>query len=243
MMRNLKSFMMLAAIAAASFSFTSCDDDDYYYRDPYGWYGDYNHGDWGWNDRDWNQGGQGSQDNQLLAEAQTLAGDWYGKVQLSELADDGNSRSNYEFEANMLFVQDNVNSTSGTGTEIDYATDGSDATSTLKFKWYIDRNGDIYIKYTSGATYVMDLNASQYGFHLGAEDGHQNDTFYGYMIGTGNVKGDLMYIDLERNTSSSARVKSRGADSTSVVSSQAFGSTKSRKSIAGATSKGLPARR
>lgn len=243
MMRNFKSLMMLAVIAAASFTFTSCDDDDYYYRDPYGWYDDYNHGGWGWNDRDWNQGGQGSQDDQLLLEAQTLAGDWYGKVQLSELADDGNSRNNYEFEANMLFVQDNVNSTSGTGTEIDYATDGSDATSTLKFKWYIDRNGDIYIKYTSGSTYVMDLNASQYGFHLGQEDGRQNDTFFGYMIGTGNVKGDLMYIDLERNTSSSARVKSRAVDSTSVVSSQSFGSTQSRKSIAGVASKGLPARR
>lgn len=242
-MKKLRGIWMLMAIAAASFTFTSCDDDDYYWHDPYGWYDDYNHGGWGWNDRDWNQGGQGSQDNQLLLEAQTLVGDWYGKVQLSELAEDGSSRNNYEFEANMLFVQDNTNATSGTGTEIDYATDGSEATSTYKFKWYIDNNGDIYIKYASGSTYVMDLNASQYGFHLGQENGHQNDTFFGYMIGTGKVKGDLMYINLERNTSSSARVKSRVADSASVATSQSFGSTASRKSIAGATSKALPARR
>ena len=243
-MKKMKTFMMLAAIAAASLTFTSCDDDDYYYDDPYGWYDDYNHGGWGWNDHDWNQGGQGSQQDNLLAEAQTLAGDWYGKVQLSELADDGNSRNNYEFEANMLFVQDNANATSGTGTEIDYATDGSDETNTLKFKWYIDRNGDIYIKYASGSTYVMDLNASQYGFfHLGAEDGHQNDTFFGYMIGTGNVKGDLMYIDLERNTSSSARVKSRVADTTNAASAQTFGKNMSRKTIDGAVSKGLPKKR
>lgn len=241
-MKKFKSIMMLAAIAAASFTFTSCDDD-YYYDDPYGWYDDYNHGDWGWNDRDWNQGGQGSYNDQLLEEAQTLAGDWYGKVKLSELTEDGNSRNNYVFDANMLFVQDNANATSGTGTEIDYATDGSDETSTLKFKWYIDNNGDIYIKYASGATYVMDYNASQYGFHLGQENGHQNDTFFGYMIGTGNVKGDLMEIDMERNTSSSARVKSRVADSTSVASAQSFGNTTSRKSIMSATRKGLPIRR
>ncbi len=40
---------------------------------------------------------------------------------------------------------------------------------TLKFTWYIDNNGDIYIRYNdSGATYVMDVGAHQYGFLLGA---------------------------------------------------------------------------
>ena len=41
---------------------------------------------------------------------------------------------------------------------------------TLKFTWYIDKNGDIYIRYNdSGATYVMDAGAKQYGFYLGDE--------------------------------------------------------------------------
>ena len=66
-MKKMKTFMMLAAIAAASLTFTSCDDDDYYYDDPYGWYDDYNHGGWGWNDHDWNQGGQGSQQDNLCS--------------------------------------------------------------------------------------------------------------------------------------------------------------------------------
>lgn len=244
-MKKMKSLMMMAAIAAVSFAFTSCDDDPYYWHDRYSWYDDYNHGGWGWNQGDWNQGSHGSQNNQLLEQAQTLVGDWYGKVQLSELAEDGNSRNNYEFDANMIFYQDNNNSNSlsGNGIEIDSATDGSDDQQTLKFSWYIGNNGDIYIKYASGTTYVMDAGASQYGFHLGAEDGKRNDTFFGYMIGTGTAKGDIMYIDLERNTSSTAAAKGRGvmAESSSAVSSS-FGGAKGRTSMAG-TVKKLPSRR
>lgn len=40
-MRKMRLFMMLMAIAAVSFTFTSCDDDpwaDGYWDDPYGWY-------------------------------------------------------------------------------------------------------------------------------------------------------------------------------------------------------------
>lgn len=137
----------------------------------------------------------GVANQRLLEEAQTLVGDWNGNVQLSELASDGNSRNNYQFDANMIFYQDknNRNSLSGNGIEIDYATDGSDDQQTLKFSWYIDNNGDIYIKYASGATYVMDANASQYGFHLGPEQGKRYDTFFGYMIGIGMAKG-ISYI-------------------------------------------------
>lgn len=244
-MKKMKSLMMMAAIAAASFTFTSCDDDPYWH-DHYGWYEDYNHGGWGWNQGDWNHGSQGSQDDDLLAEAQTLVGDWYGKVQLSELAEDGNSRNNYEFYANMIFYQSDgkSNSLSGNGVEIDYATDDSGDTQTLKFTWYIDNNGDIYIKYASGTTYVMDAGASQYGFHLGEEKGKPNDTFYGYMIGTGTAKGDIMYIDLERNTSSTAAAKGRAArtDTAAVSTTAVFGGAKGRTSMAG-TVKKLPSRR
>ena len=131
-MKKMKKLLMLMAVAVTSFTFTACDDDpwddDYYWHDDYGWYDDYNHGGWGWDQGGWNQGAQGSQNQRLLEEAQTLVGDWNGNVQLSELASDGNSRNNYQFDANMIFYQDknNSNSLSGNGIEIDYATDGSD---------------------------------------------------------------------------------------------------------------------
>ena len=174
-MKKFKQIWMWMAIAAASFSFTSCDDD-YYWHDDYYWYDDYNHGGWGWNQGDWNNGSNGSQDDYLLSEAQTLTGDWRGSVMLSELAEDGQSRNNYSFNAEMTFYQagDKVNSLSGNGVEVDYADDGSNESQTLKFTWYIDKNGDIYIRYNdSGATYVMDAGAKQYGFYLGAEKGHE----------------------------------------------------------------------
>lgn len=51
-MKRMKSLLMLAAIAVASLSIVSCDDDPWdgphsWRDDPYGWYGDY--GNWGWN--------------------------------------------------------------------------------------------------------------------------------------------------------------------------------------------------
>lgn len=241
-MKKMKKILMLMAVAVTSFTFTACDDDpwddDYYWHDDYYWYDDYNHGGWGWDQGGWNQGAQGSSNRDLLEEAQTLVGDWNGNVQLSELASDGNSRNNYQFDANMIFYQDknNSNSLSGNGIEIDYATDGSDDQQTLKFSWYIDNNGDIYIKYASGATYVMDAKPSQYGFHLGPEQGKRYDTFFGYMIGIGMAKGNIIYIDLERNSSNGAR-----ASRSSTSSGSSFGKGTSRTPIQG-TVKSLPKR-
>lgn len=97
-MKKFNRIWMWMAIATASFSFTSCDDDDYWHDDYY-WYDDYNHGGWGWDQGDWNNGSNGSQDDYLLSEAQTLTGDWRGSVMLSELAEDGQSRNNYSFNA------------------------------------------------------------------------------------------------------------------------------------------------
>lgn len=54
-MKKFNRIWMWMAIATASFSFTSCDDDDYWHDDYY-WYDDYNHGGWGWNQGDWNNG-------------------------------------------------------------------------------------------------------------------------------------------------------------------------------------------
>ncbi|MEE1382771.1 MAG: hypothetical protein U0K32_03035 [Segatella copri] len=212
-MKKFKQIWMWMAIATASFSFTSCDDDDY-------WYDDYNHGGWGWNQGDRNNGSNGSQDDYLLSEAQTLIGDWRGSVLYSELAEDGQSRDNYSFNAEMTFYQtgNKVNTLCGDGVEVDYADDGSNETQTLKFTWYIDNNGDIYIRYNkSGFTYVLDLGSSQSGFYLGEEKGR--DVFYGYMIGTGAAKGDVMQIDLERYNPSGARKKTRSAATDSVAPS------------------------
>ncbi len=160
---------------------------------------------------------------------------------LSELAEDGQSRNNYRFNAEMTFYQagDKVNSLSGNGVEVDYADDGSNETQTLEFAWYIDKNGDLYIRYNdSGATYVMDAGAKQYGFYLGDERGQDvfygymigakqygfylgdergQDVFYGYMIGTGKAKGDVMQIDLVRYNPSGARKKTRSAATDSVA--------------------------
>ena len=211
-MKKFNRIWMWMAIAAASFSFTSCDDDDY-------WYDDYNHGGWGWNQGDWNNGSNGSQDDDLLLEAQTLTGDWRGSVMLSELAEDGQSRDNYSFNAKMTFYQtgNKVNTLCGDGIEQDYIEETGEP-QTLKFTWYIDNNGDIYIRYNkSGFTYVMDLGSSQSGFFLGEEKGR--DVFYGYMIGTGAAMGDVMQIDLVRYDPSGARKKTRSAATDSVAPS------------------------
>lgn len=159
---------------------------------------------------------------------------------LSELAEDGQSRNNYSFHAEMTFYQagDKVNSLSGNGVEVDYADDGSNESQTLKFTWYIDKNGDIYIRYNeTGATYVMDAGAKQYGFYLGDEKGR--DVFYGYMIGTGKAKGDVMQIDLVRYDPSGARKKTRSAATDSVAPS--FGKATGRAFMPHAIKK-LPGR-
>jgi len=249
-MKKMKSLWMLMAIVAASFTFTSCDDDDPWYDDPwddpYGWYDDYNHGNWGWKDNSWNQGSQGSQNDQLVSEAQTLVGLWSGPVKYSYIQDDGNSRATDEFYAEMQFYQFGYkqDALSGNGVETDYVYDDDGKVTDqqiLKFTWYIDNNGDIYLKYTdSGATFVMDAGASQYGFHLGQEDGKDYDTFYGYMIGTGKVKGDVIYFDLSASSiTQNAKSVSRSIDSHSKVS---FGSGALLKSIVG-TVKQLNTRR
>lgn len=236
-MRKMRLFVMLMAIAAVSFTFTSCDDDlwdDDPWDDPYGWYDDYNHGGWGWNQDYWYEGSQGSRNDDLVDEAMTLVGEWYGPVKYSYIQDDGMSRGYDEFYANMIFYQSGNQSDalSGSGVEIDEVHDNQGNVTdqqTLKFSWYIDNNGDIYLKYASDATFVLDAGASQYGFHLGAEKGKNYNTFYGYMIGTGKVKGDIIYFDLsEVSTTGYAKKLTRSA---SAVTS--FGSGATMKPMAG----------
>ena len=249
----MKSLLMLMAIAAASFTFTSCDDDDYWYDD-YGWYEDYNHGGWGWNQGDWNQGSGGSQNSQLIEEAQTLVGKWYGPVTYSYINEDGVSRGRDDFYATMIFYQsgNKVNALSGSGVEIDEVYDGNgdvEDSQTLEFTWYIDNNGDIYIRYAkSGATFVLDAGASQTGFHLGYEQGKKCYTFYGYMIGVGKAKGDVITFDFEeqytglakkvtRASAAAGSVESASVDSVSASSGNTFGKTTGIKKLSGAEKK------
>lgn len=182
-MKKMKSLLMLIAIAAASFTFTSCDDDPWddghYWHDDYGWYEDYNQGGWGWNQGDWNQGSGGSQNGLLVEEAQTLVGKWYGPVTYSYINDDGVSRGKDEFYATMIFYQsgNRKNALSGSGVEIDDVYDEKgevEDSQTLEFTWYIDNNGDIYIRYAkSGATFVLDAGASQTGIPSGRRAGQR----------------------------------------------------------------------
>ena len=242
-MKKMKSILMLMAIAAASFTFTSCDDDPWddghYWHDDYGWYEDYNQGGWGWNQGDWNQGSNGSQNSQLIEEAQTLVGEWYGPVIYSYINEDGVSRGKDEFYATMIFYQsgDRRNALSGSGIEVDevYDEKGNVVDSqNLKFTWYIDNNGDIYIKYTnSGATFVLDAGASQTGFHLGAEKGNHRYTFYGYMIGIGNAKGDIINFDFEEVPTGYAKKLTRSAGG----SANTFGKASGIRKMTGAEKK------
>ena len=224
-MKKMKNLMMLlVAMAAMTFAFTSCDDEPWDrpgdWNDPYGWYDDY--GNSSWNNNYWNQGENGGQQNDTQAQmVQTLCGEWEGDMDYSYLASDNTSRTTENYHAVMKFFQYNQNSSSysGEGIETDYLKDSEgnvleDQSQTLEFSWYIETNGDIYIKYKkSGATFVMDCGSSQAGFHLGAESGKNADTFYGYMIGTGSVKGDVIYIDLERTNDTGNAKATRSAGS------------------------------
>ena len=133
-----------------------------------------------------------------------LNGEWNGTMAYTN----GNDGTTDKFYATMTFVQNNSNAIKGTGTEYDYYRndDGSVGNSqTLHFTWYIDNNGDIYVKYDSGSTFVMDMNASQHGFYLDEATG----VFRGYMIGTNN--SDLIYFDFTRQTSGAKSSKGQKA--------------------------------
>lgn len=191
-MKKITRILTVLAVAALPFAFTSCDDDyDYWYGDTYPWWYNYHEDDGRWDYGDNNDDNPG---NTLVDEAQVLNGEWNGTMAYTN----GSNGTTDQFYATMTFVQNNSNAIKGTGTEYDYYRndDGSVANSqTLHFSWYIDNNGDIYVKYDSGSTFVMDMNASQHGFYLDEATG----IFRGYMIGTNN--SDLIQFDFTRQTS------------------------------------------
>ena len=201
-MKKITRILTVLAVAALPFAFTSCDDDyDYWYGDSYPWWYNYHEDDGRWDYGDNNDDNPG---NTLVDEAQVLNGEWNGTMAYTN----GNDGTTDQFYATMTFVQNNSNAIKGTGTEYDYYrnADGSVANSqTLHFSWYIDNNGDIYVKYDSGSTFVMDMNASQHGFYLDEARG----VFQGYMIGTNN--SDLIHFDFTRQTSGAKSSKGQKA--------------------------------
>lgn len=191
-MKKITRILTVLAVAALPFAFTSCDDDyDYWYGDTYPWWYNYHEDGGRWDYGDNNDDNPG---NTLVDEAQVLNGEWNGTMVYTN----GSNGTTDQFYATMTFVQNNSNAIKGTGTEYDYYrnADGSVGNSqTLHFSWYINNNGDIYVKYDSGSTFVMDMNASQHGFYLDEATG----IFRGYMIGTNN--SDLIQFDFTRQTS------------------------------------------
>ena len=191
-MKKITRILTVLAVAALPFAFTSCDDDyDYWYGDTYPWWYNYHEDGGRWDYGDNNNDNPG---NTLVDEAQVLNGEWNGTMVYTN----GSNGTTDKFYATMTFVQNNSNAIKGTGTEYDYYrnADGSVGNSqTLHFSWYINNNGDIYVKYDSGSTFVMDMNASQHGFYLDEATG----IFRGYMIGTNN--SDLRQFDFTRQTS------------------------------------------
>ena len=165
-------------------------------------------------------------------------GKWYGPVTYSYINDDGVSRGKDEFYATMIFYQsgNRKNALSGSGVEIDEVYDGKgevEDSQTLEFTWYIDNNGDIYIRYAkSGATFVLDAGASQTGFHLGAEQGRDRYTFYGYMIGVGSAKGDVITFNFEEQYTGLAKKVTRA--SAAAASVNTFGKASGIKKMTGA---------
>lgn len=237
-MKKIMTFMAAAMLIAAPALFTSCDDDDpwdypWYYED-YGddgpWWYSYDDGDWRWNndyynDNDYNAG------NTIIDEAQVLNGQWNGQMVYTN----GDTGEKDQFYATMTFVQNSTNAIKGTGMEYDYYlnADGTVGDNqTLQFSWYITDNGDIYIRYASGTTFVLDLNASQHGFYLDEPTG----VFQGYMVGSNN--NDMIQFDFTRQTSN-AKKSTRATVSPAVTT---FGTDNGLK-IATAARMSLPKNR
>lgn len=200
MMKTLSTLWVAAIMMALPLAFIRCDDPfyDYWYGDTEPWWFDYYGNGYGWNN---NYYGSNNNDysSTTLDEAQVLAGEWEGKMSYTS-GDDGSVST---FNANMTFVQNNPNAIKGTGTEYDYILDANNKIvdeQTLKFNWYIDDStGDIYIKYASGSTFVLDISAHEHGFYLDEAKG----LFNGYMIGTNNK--DLIEFDFVRVLNNNAK--------------------------------------
>ena len=163
---------------------------------------DYNNGRYVWNNN-YNQR-QESQNNSLLEEARTLTGEWEGSMVYEYTDDSTKKRVSDQFKANMKFFQYNssANSLGGNGVEVDTNAKGDQQT--LAFSWYVNTDGNIYIKYTkSGNIFVLDSKSDKNGFHLGYEKEKGYDTFFGTAFSTNTT--DVLRFDLARQQPASAK--------------------------------------
>ena len=176
---------------------------------------------------------ENGQVNKLVEEAQTLTGEWDGNMTVEYTDDATHQRKSNSFRANMKFFQykSSANSLQGNGVEVD--TDAQGNTQTLAFSWNVLDNGNIKIKYTkTGTIFILDVNATNDGFHLGYESAKGYDTFYGTARSTNTT--DVMRFDLARQRPASAKAQNALTRASSKAS---FGSAKANdyaKNSAGA---------
>ncbi|MBQ6064377.1 MAG: hypothetical protein IJK87_12245 [Prevotella sp.] len=171
-MKRFTLFALLAIFTVTPLVLTGCDDDP--------WYDNYN-----WRNRNWygrnDQGGnQGQGNNSIEDEGACLVGTWVGQMVYTYPDDKGNI-GQAQFDAEMIFKLNSNNVyTEGVGTEIDRA--GND-TQTLSFTWYIDRYGNIYVRYSdTGKTFMLDVESTTKGFYL------DDSQFNGYMVAQKDVE-------------------------------------------------------
>jgi len=165
---------------------------------------------------------ENKQVNGLISEAQTLTGEWYGNMTVEYTEDATQQRKSDSFKANMKFFQYNssANSLQGNGVEVD--TDAQGKTKTLSFSWKVLDNGNIEIKYSkTGTIFILDINATNDGFHLGYDETKGYDTFYGVARSTNTT--DVMRFDLARQRPANAKAANAFTRASSKVS---FGSAK-----------------
>ena len=165
---------------------------------------------------------ENKQVNGLISEAQTLTGEWDGNMTVEYTEDATQQRKSDSFKANMKFFQYNsaANSLQGSGVEVD--TDAQGKTKTLSFSWKVLVNGNIEIKYSkTGTIFILDINATNDGFHLGYDETKGYDTFYGVARSTNTT--DVMRFDLARQRPANAKAANAFTRASSKAS---FGSAK-----------------
>ena len=165
---------------------------------------------------------ENKQVNGLISEAQTLTGEWDGNMTVEYTEDATQQRKSDSFKANMKFFQYNssANSLQGNGVEVD--TDAQGKTKTLSFSWKVLDNENIEIKYSkTGTIFILDINATNDGFHLGYDETKGYDTFYGVARSTNTT--DVMRFDLARQRPANAKAANAFTRASSKAS---FGSAK-----------------
>ena len=165
---------------------------------------------------------ENGQVNKLVEEAQTLTGEWDGNMTVEYTEDATQQRKSDSFKANMKFFQYNSSANSLQGNGVEVNTDAQGKTKTLSFSWKVLDNGNIEIKYSkTGTIFILDINATNDGFHLGYDETKGYDTFYGVARSTNTT--DVMRFDLARQRPANAKAANAFTRASSKAS---FGSAK-----------------